>query len=113
MLATVGIYGLMSFAVSQRTAEMGVRLALAPAVAVGTLVMRQGVWLAGMGAGLGIVLALAARRGLAGLLFDTSLTDPLVYASLTTRPLTIAALACYVPARRAMRVDPAQTLRGE
>jgi ABC-type antimicrobial peptide transport system permease subunit len=104
----------MSFAVSQRTAEMGVRLALgASRWQVGTLVLRQGVWLAVLGAGLGLALALMAGRGLSGLLFETSVTDPAIYAGLTALLLTIAALACYVPARRAMRVDPVRALHAE
>jgi putative ABC transport system permease protein len=114
LLATVGVYGLMSFAVSQRTAEMGVRLALgASPRQVATLVMRQGLLLAASGVGLGIVLAAATGRLVSGLLFETSATDPAVYAALGTLLLTIAALACYVPARRAMRVDPMRALRSE
>jgi len=114
LLAAVGIYGLMSFAVSQRTAEMGVRLALgASPWQIGALVVRHGVWLSALGAALGIVVALVAGRAVAGLLFETSVTDPLVFAGLTGLLLTIAALACYVPARRAMRVDPMRALRAE
>ena len=115
LLAAVGVYGLISFSVSQRTAEMGVRMALGASPGqVGALVMRQGpaarrVWR-------------RARPGrwrrppaalIAGLLFETSATDPRLYAALGTLLLTIAALACYVPARRAMRVDPMRALRAD
>ena len=114
LLAAVGVYGLISFSVSQRTAEMGVRLALgASPRQVGALVMRQGLLLAGAGVVLGVALAAAAGRVMAGLLFETSATDPRLYAALGTLLLTMAALACYVPARRAMRVDPMRALRSE
>jgi putative ABC transport system permease protein len=114
LLATVGVYGLMSFSVSQRTSEMGVRLALgASPRQVGVLVMRQGLLLAVTGVVLGLAIALAAGRVLAGMLFETSATDPRLYAALGALLLTIAALACYVPARRAMRVDPMRALRSE
>jgi putative ABC transport system permease protein len=114
LLAAVGVYGLISFSVSQRTAEMGVRLALGASPAqVGTLVMRQGLVLAVAGVALGLVMAVAAARVVAGMLFETSATDPRLYAGLGTLLLTIAALACYVPARRAMRVDPMRALRSE
>ncbi len=114
LLAAVGVYGLISFSVSQRTAEMGVRMALGASPGqVGALVMRQGLLLAASGVVLGLALAAAIGRVIAGLLFETSATDPRLYAALGTLLLTIAALACYVPARRAMRVDPMRALRSE
>jgi putative ABC transport system permease protein len=114
LLATVGVYGLMSFAVSQRTTELGVRLALgASPRQVGTLVMRQGLVLAAGGVTIGLLMAVGAGRLVSGLLFETSATDPRLYAGLGALLLTIAALACYVPARRAMRVDPMRALRSE
>jgi ABC-type antimicrobial peptide transport system permease subunit len=114
LLSAVGVYGLISFSVSQRTAEMGVRMALGASPGqVGALVMRQGVRLAASGVVLGLALAAAIGRVIAGLLFETSATDPRLYAALGTLLLTIAALACYVPARRAMRVDPMRALRSE
>ncbi len=114
LLAAVGVYGLISFSVSQRTVEMGVRLALGASPGqVGALVMRQGLRLAAAGVALGLAVAVAAGRVTAGLLFETSATDPRLYAGLATLLLTIAALACYVPARRAMRVDPMRALRSE
>lgn len=114
LLASVGVYGLISYSVSQRTAEMGVRLALgASPWQVCALVMRQGLWLAAAGVVVGLAGAALATRGLVGLLYDTSATDPAVYAALALLLLTIAALACYVPARRAMRVDPVRALRAD
>ena len=114
LLAAVGVYGLMSFSVSQRTSEMGVRLALgASPRQVGALVMRQGLLLAVAGVALGLAIAVAVGRVIAGMLFETSVTDPRLYAGLGALLLTIAALACYVPARRAMRVDPMRALRSE
>jgi putative ABC transport system permease protein len=114
LLAAVGVYGLISYSVSQRTAEMGVRLALgAKPWQVCGLVMRQGLWLAVAGVMVGLVGARLATRGLASLLFDTSATDPGIYAMLAAGLLTVAAVACYVPARRAMRVDPIAALRAE
>ena len=114
LLAAVGVYGLISFSVSQRTAEMGVRMALGASPGqVGALVMRQGLLLAASGVVLGLALAAAVGRVIAGLLFETSATDPRLYAALGTLLLTIAALACYVPARRAMRVDPMRAFASE
>ncbi len=114
LLAAVGVYGLMSFSVSQRTSEMGVRLALgATPWQVCSLVLRQGVVLTVAGIACGAVIATAAARLVSGLLFETSATDPIIYAGLAALLLTIAALACYVPARRAMRVDPMGALRAD
>ncbi|MCC7179045.1 MAG: ABC transporter permease [Acidobacteria bacterium] len=114
LLAAVGVYGLMSFSVSQRTSEMGVRLALGASPGqVGRLVLRQGLALAGLGVALGLAAAAGGGRLVASLLFDTSATDPAIYAGLAALLLTVAALACYVPARRAMRVDPMRALRAD
>jgi putative ABC transport system permease protein len=114
LLAAVGIYGLVSFSVSQRTAEMGVRLALgARPSQVGGLVLRQGLGLTALGVVLGLSIAATGGRLLASVLYDTSATDPAVYGGLALLLLTIAALACYVPARRAMRVDPVRALRAD
>jgi len=114
MLAAVGVYGLISFTVTQRIHEIGVRLALgASPRQVFTQVIGQGLRLAVIGVVLGLAAAAAATTLVRGLLFNTSATDPVVYGSLAALLLAMAALACYVPARRAMRVDPMTALRSE
>jgi predicted permease len=113
MLAAIGLYGVMAFTVSQRSHEIGVRLALgADAGRVLRMVVRQGVVLAGIGMALGLILALAVARGVAGFLLETSATDPLTWAGVIAFLGAVTVLASYVPARRATRVDPLTTLRG-
>jgi putative ABC transport system permease protein len=114
LLAAVGVYGLISYTVTQRVPEIGVRLALgASPRQVFSQVIGQGLRLAVIGVVVGLVAAVAATTLVQGLLFNTSATDPIVYASLATLLLAMAAAACYVPARRAMRVDPMTALRSE
>ena len=114
LLAAVGVYGLISFTVTARVPEIGVRLALgASPKQVFTQVIGQGARLAIIGIVLGLVAAAAATTAVRGLLFNTSTTEPVVYISLSALLLAIAVLACYVPARRAMRVDPMTALRSE
>jgi putative ABC transport system permease protein len=114
LLAAVGLYGLISYTIAQRVPEIGVRLALGatPAQVFG-LVIGQGLRLAALGVAIGLAGAFGVARVLAGLLYSTSATDPVVYASLALLLLSIAALACYIPARRAMRIDPMIALRAE
>ena len=114
ILAGVGLYGLISYTVAQRIPEIGVRLAVGATPAqVGRLVLRQGVTLAAAGIVIGMLGSIAATRLLEGLLFSVSATDPIVYSALAAALLAIAALACYVPARRAMKVDATRALRME
>ena len=114
LLAAVGVYGLISFTVTQRVPEIGVRHALgASPRQVFTQVIGQGLRLAVIGVVLGLFAAAGATTLVKGLLFNTSATDPVVYGSLAALLLAMAALACYVPARRAMRVDPMTALRSE
>jgi putative ABC transport system permease protein len=114
LLAAVGLYGLISYTVAQRSPEIGVRLALGASPSqVGRLVLGQGLALAATGIVLGLAGAVAATRLLEGMLFSISATDPTVYAALAGLLFAIAGLACYVPARRAMRVDPLVALRSE
>jgi putative ABC transport system permease protein len=114
MLAGVGVYGLISFTVVQRVPEIGVRLALgASPRQVFAQVIGQGLRLALFGVAIGVITALAATALIRGLLFQTSATDPMVYSVLAVLLLAIATLACFVPARRAMRVDPIAALRSE
>ena len=113
MLSAVGIYGVISYVVAQRRAEMGIRMALgARAEEVRRMVVRQSLVLASIGIAIGLPGALATTRLLGALLFGVSPTDPLVLAGATLLLVVLAALASYAPARRASRVDPVEALRG-
>jgi putative ABC transport system permease protein len=113
-LAAVGVYGVMALVVSERTQEMGIRLALGaePRQVLG-LVVRQGLTLAAAGVILGCVAALALTPMMAGQLYGIGATDPATLAGVPALLLGIALLACVIPARRAMRVDPVTALRYE
>ena len=113
-LGIIGIYGVISYSVSQRQREIGIRLAL------GTqrgdllqMVLRRGAKLALVGVAIGISAALALTRLMTNLLFGVTAHDPITFAAVAALLIVVAVLACYIPARRAMLVDPIVALRYE
>jgi len=114
LLAAVGIYGVVSYAVGQRTREIGIRLALGASVpAVSAMVLRQGMLPAGTGVALGLAAALLLTRYLRALLYHVAPVDPLTFAAIPALLLLVAAAAVMIPAMRASRIDPVDALRAE
>jgi ABC-type antimicrobial peptide transport system permease subunit len=113
-LAGIGIYGVLSYLVGQRTQEIGVRMALgAERFDVLRLILGDGVRMTLIGVGIGIVAALGLAQTMSKMLFGVRPTDPLTFSAVAVLLCGIALLACYIPARRAMRVDPIVALRYE
>jgi putative ABC transport system permease protein len=114
LLAMAGVYGVMSYVVGQRTGEIGLRMALgaSPANLLG-LVLRQGLTLTALGLAIGLAGAMAATSLLRSMLFGVKTTDPITYVGVALLLCLVAAVASYIPARRAVRVDPLLALRQE
>jgi ABC-type antimicrobial peptide transport system permease subunit len=114
LLAALGLYGVLSYNVGQRTREIGVRMALgAQAAAVVRLVVRQGIALAGVGLVVGLLFALGLTRLLKSVLYEVSTFDPISFIAVAVILSVIGIVACWFPARRATRVDPITALRAE
>ena len=114
LLGAIGLYGVLSYVVAERTREIGVRMALgATASAVRRMVVSQGARVVVVGAIIGIVVALASTRVLGSLLFGVKPVDPIVFAAMSAMMIAIGALASYIPARRASNVNPIDSLRGD
>ena len=114
MLAALGVYGVMAYAVTQRIHEFGVRAALgATPGQVWRLVVGSGLRIAAAGVGAGLLLALVATRSLEGMVYGVTVRDGVSFAAGSVVLALVALAACWLPARRAMRMDPAKVLRAE
>jgi putative ABC transport system permease protein len=112
ILAVIGIYGVIAYAVAQRTQELGIRIALgAEKLDILRLVIGGGLALSLAGIGIGLAGSIALTRLMSAMLYETSVTDPLIFAASAVLFLAVALVASYLPARRATRIDPAEALR--
>ena len=114
LIASIGIYGVLAYSVSQRTNELGVRMALgATPRGVLRLIVREGMLVGAIGIGAGLLGAFAVGRAVASLVFGVSVHDPMIFAGVAVALVAVALAACYIPARRAMKVDPMVAVRYE
>jgi ABC-type antimicrobial peptide transport system permease subunit len=114
ILASIGMYGVIYYSVMQRIPEIGIRMALgASRVQIFIMVLRQGCILAGIGITIGLIAAFATTHLMSNFLYGVHPTDPAKFGSVSLLLLVIALMACYIPARRAMKVDPVVALRYE
>jgi len=114
LLGLLGMYGVISYSVSQRTREIGIRLALgAPIAEVTTAFVRSGLILSAIGGACGLAATLVLAPLMKSLLFSISPSDPLTYAAMSASLIFAAALASYLPARKATKIDPVEALRAE
>ena len=114
VLGAIGVYGVVAYAVTQRTQEIGVRLALgAPRNSIVSMVVRDGLGYTAIGLGAGVIAALALNGTLRGLVYDVSTTDPLTYVAVAAAVLGASILASWIPAYRASRADPTIAMRRE
>ena len=114
LLGVIGIYGVLSYTVRQRTSELGVRIALGATPGhVVSMVVRQGALMSFAGIAIGLVAAFTLTRFLGSLLYEVSPSDPVAFTSMAVLLLVVALAASYLPARRAGRIDPVRALKGE
>ena len=114
LVAALGIYSVIAFSVGQRTLEIGIRMALGASTHdVVRLVLRQGVWMVGIGVAGGVLATIGAGRALESQLYEITGSDPITLVTIIVLFATVAALACWLPARRATKVDPIVALRAE
>ncbi|HKF54791.1 MAG TPA: FtsX-like permease family protein, partial [Blastocatellia bacterium] len=114
ILSAAGIYGVMAYTVSRRTHELGIRVALgAGSRDVLLMVLGQGMLMAGIGIGVGVIASLVLTRYLSSLLFGIGTTDSITFGAISLLLVLVALLACYIPARRGLKIDPMKALRYE